>query len=95
VPVVDLLLQLVLLALELPVGVLDGVILLGVPGLRKKKRPPVTHRLVLEEVELVSEAAVPVGGVRESRLNRMDHVFFPFGEGEGDLSAEVPLLPLE
>jgi hypothetical protein len=36
VPVVDLLLQLVLLALELPVGVLDGVILLGVPGLRKK-----------------------------------------------------------
>ena len=92
---VDLLLQLVLLALELPVGVLDEIILRSVSGLRKENRPPVAHRLVLEEVELVSEATVPIGGVREPRLYRMDHVCLPFGQAEGNLAAEVPLLPLE
>ena len=92
---VDLLFQFVLFFLELSVWILKEVILRGVSGLWEEDTPSVSHCLIFKVVELVSETAVSVGGVSESRLDVVDDILLPLWEGEGDLTAVASFLALE
>jgi hypothetical protein len=94
VPVEHLLLELVLLALELFVRVLDYIILWGVALLRHEDRPSVGDTLVPEVVELVFETTVLIRGVGHPRIHSVNHVFLPLEHLQGDLSAVVAFLAL-